>query len=195
MAAFVSVREYARRRGCSHVAVLNAIKDGRVTAVARTEAGKVLGVDPVAADQEWARNTDVDQAARAGASHVAPTGQGGGAGNAPEIPPKGGDSQGYLEARATKERFAALAAEREYLQAIGQLVPAGELREASVRRYRALRDKLLNIPDRVASILAAETDPARVHAALTAELKRVLHELSDDARAEAAGGAEERMAA
>ena len=63
------------------------------------------------------------------------------------------------------------------------------------RSYRTLRDKILNIPDRVAAILAAERDPARVHAALTAELKRVLHELSDDARAEAARGIAERVAA
>jgi hypothetical protein len=44
-----------------------------------------------------------------------------------------------------------------------------------------MRDKLLNIPDRVATLVAAERDPARVHQVMTAELKRVLHELSDDA--------------
>jgi hypothetical protein len=58
-----------------------------------------------------------------------------------------------------------------------------------------MRDALLNVPDRIAAVLAAERDPARVHAELTKEIKRVLHELSDDARAEIARGTSERVAA
>jgi len=44
-------------------------------------------------------------------------------------------------------------------------------------------------------VIAAERDPAQVHKLLTNEIKRVLHELSDVARAEITGGVAERVAA
>jgi hypothetical protein len=47
----ISVRAYARRRGVSHVAVLKAIKSGRI---ARQANGKL---DPEKADRQWAEHT------------------------------------------------------------------------------------------------------------------------------------------
>jgi hypothetical protein len=38
---------------------------------------------------------------------------------------------------------------------------------------------MLNIPDRLAALLAAETDPARVHELLTTEIRRALQEFAD----------------
>ena len=58
-----------------------------------------------------------------------------------------------------------------------------------------MRDRLENIPDRMATVLAAELDPAIVHRLLLDEIRQVLNELSTDARGEAARGAAERMAA
>ena len=115
----------------------------------------------------------------------------------PAAPAKSGkdDPHGYLEHRARTEEFRSKQAELEYLRDLGLVVSAVEAREANFSRYRMLRDKLLNIPDRVATILAAEREAGRVHQQLTAELKRVLSELSNDATAEAAGGAAERVAA
>jgi len=94
----------------------------------------------------------------------------------------------YRAARAKREGFEAKEAELRYLKAIGALVSASEAREVMSRRYRTLRDKLLNIPERVASVLAAERDPARAHKLLTDEIKRVLQDLSDEARAEISDG-------
>jgi len=37
----------------------------------------------------------------------------------------------------------------------------------------------LNIPDRLAAVLAAETDPSRVHDALVTEIRKVLVEFAD----------------
>lgn len=103
--------------------------------------------------------------------------------------------ENYLEHRARTEEFKAKKAELDYLRELGQLVSAAAVREAQFRRDRTLRDKLLNIPDRIATIVAAERDPARVHQQMTDEIKRLLNELSIDATAEAAGGAAERVAA
>jgi hypothetical protein len=44
---------------------------------------------------------------------------------------------------------------------------------------RKTRDALLAVPDRIAALLAAETDPARVHAVLSNELKQALHGIAD----------------
>jgi hypothetical protein len=105
------------------------------------------------------------------------------------------DQQAYYSHRAKREEFQAKQAELDYLESLGRVISTEEFERLSMRRYRAIRDTLLNIPDRVATILAAERDPARVHATLTTELKRVLNELHDAAAAEAAGGPSERVAA
>jgi len=208
---WVSLRAYARHRGVALSAVQKAIASGRVTAV-KKDGTRIVGIDLVAADGQWLENTDPDQAARTkglpeSSLPAAPLTLQAPPGPAPAAAAPGSDEPvqaaveskgkdfGYLEERAKREKFAAAQAELDYLKAIGQLVPTAELRAVTAQRYRAIRDKILGIADRLASILAAEKDPARVHAALTKEIKQVLHELSDDARAEAARGAAERVAA
>jgi len=105
------------------------------------------------------------------------------------------DPHGYLEHRAKTEEFRAKQAELEYLRDLGLVESVEEAREADFRLFRTLRDKLINIPDRVATILAAEREPTRVHQQLTEEIKRVLSELSNFAGAEAADGVAQRMEA
>lgn len=225
---WISLRAYARHRGVALAAVQKAIESGRVTAVRRNAAGRLKGVDQVAADEQWLANTDPVESAKttdslraaslAAAAGVLPFGalaapraealappaaeagvSSAGGAAAPQAaaadPEAVGKDFGYFEARAKREQFQAKQAELQYLEAIGQLVPKAELQQAAFRRYRAIRDKLLNIPDRLGAILAAETDPHRVHSLLGKEIQQVLHELSDDARAEAARGAAERVAA
>jgi hypothetical protein len=227
-----SIRAFGRRVGRSHPTIIQAIEEGRITAVKRDPAtGKVLGVVWRIAVGEYQGNTDPTQAERSGAAPLytspakAPadvsesaTSSQGHQESRPAAPgPSGGgelfpgsdasaaagaafkqgkeDPHGYLEHRARTEQYRSKQAELEYLKDLGLLVPAVDAREANFRRYRMLRDKLLNIPDRVATILAAERDPARVHQQLTVEIKRVLSELSNDATADAAGGPAERVAA
>ena len=186
---WVSLREFARRRGVSLTAVQKAIESGRVTAVRRDEHNRLVAIEADLATAQWNANTDPAEAAKSGtvldvgaeASVVDPTDalpapSGGAVVNFPR------DPEGYYKARAQRERFAALEAERVYLKAIGDLVSRGDLERVNAQRYRAVRDKLLNIADRVAAALAAEKDPARVHAELTKEIKRVLQDLSDKAR-------------
>lgn len=200
--------EYARHRGVTPNAVAKAEEDGRIAAAVKrgSEPERAfIGIDWRLADELWAKATDPAQALRSGTVLAAPGGNAPSANESAPAEEKKDEpaaqaaatpkDHGYYEARATREKYQAKQAELDYLQAIGKLVPADELREASTRRYRAMRDKLLSIPDRVAAILAAEKDPARVHAALQAEIKAVLHELSDDARAEIARGVAERLAA
>lgn len=199
MAEMMGRNEYARHRGCAPNAVKKAEDDGRIaSAVVREADGTFVGIKWREADELWASNTDPAEAAKSGANTIA-------SGSSikdlladadpiasrpaePDANPttRAGDQNIYFEHRAKREEFQAKTAELDYLKAIGRVVSVDELRQVASERYRAIRDKLLNIPDRVAAILAAQNDAAIVHAELTKEIKRVLHELSDHARAEAA---------
>lgn len=213
-----SIRGFAKRVGRSHPTIIQAIDDGRIKSVKRDQAtGKVQGIYWRHAVGEYTGNTDPTQAERTGAAPLntlstesdpaqaaTPPGAGGAGvdlfdkpAGEPGATAKQGkeDPHDYLEHRARTEEFKSKKAELEYLKDLGLLVPVADSREANFRRYRTLRDKLLNIPDRVATILAAERDPSRVHVQLTEEIKRVLSELSTDATAEAAEGVAERVAA
>jgi hypothetical protein len=66
MADRISLRAYAKRRGCVLRAVQNAIESGRIAAASTRDpvTGYLNGVDPELADRLWARNTDPVEAAR-----------------------------------------------------------------------------------------------------------------------------------
>lgn len=57
------------------------------------------------------------------------------------------------------------------------LVSADGVRIAAFNKGRMVRDALLNIPDRVASILAKETDTNRIHEILTKEIRQIIEEI------------------
>lgn len=206
MSDLMGRNEYARHRRCAPNAVKKAEDDGRIAAAVKREPdGSFVGIDWRKADELWAINTDPAAAEKSGASTAPPAAaplqlplvdsQGPPAETDTAATDVKGDRSDYYEHRAKREEFQAKNAELDYLKAIGRLVSVDELRLVASERYRAIRDKLLNIPDRVAAILAAQSDPAVVHTELTKEIKRVLHELSDDARAESARGTAERVAA
>lgn len=210
---WVSLREFSRRRDVSLAAVQKAIADGRVpaSAVKRDEAGRLVAVDYQGGMQAWNDRTDPAQASRTGHGPVTPGAAPGGEGVLALTPPKSGESgtedaetpaaapvekdHGYYEARARREQIQAQQAELDYAESLGLVVSVEDERQVKSRRYRAIRDQMLSIPDRIATLVAAERDPARVHVIMTDEIKRVLHGLSEDARAEAAGGTAERVAA
>ena len=62
----------------------------------------------------------------------------------------------------------------------GKLIAADEVKIAAFRRARIVRDGMLNLPDRLAAVLAAETDVAKVHAILIKEIRLILEEISRD---------------
>ena len=159
--------EYARRRGVSRQAVAKAIKQGRITVLPDG------GLDPEIADREWAANRGAKMpAAPAPAAHV----------NRRQLP-EPFDPTEFLtfdEARALREQYAA---ERERLkleQEAGLLIEAAEVKAAWFAALRTVRERLLNVPDRLAQQLAAEGDAAQVHAALLQEIRFVLENLSDE---------------
>jgi hypothetical protein len=81
-----------------------------------------------------------------------------------------------------RENYLARLAKIEFEERSGKLVSRDEVEVAAFNRYRTFRDGMLNIPDRLAAVLASETDPARVFELLSAEIRKALLEVTDDNR-------------
>ena len=164
----ITPSHYAKHRGCSPQAVFDAIEKGRLDkSVERKPSGRYL-VDVELADAEWAANTDTGTGSAAHAKNR-PV-------DLPE-PAEPGETMTYAEARAQHERFKARLAELELETRESKLVNADEVKQAAFKTARQVRDALLNLPDRVAGELAAETNAFKVHQRLTKEIRRALEEL------------------
>ena len=153
----VSIRKYAQHRGVSHTAVQKAIKQGRIQLTSERR------IDIEQADRDWQRNTSPMNAPPVSAT----------------IEGSGGGST-YAQSRAVRELYLARLAKIEYEERLNKLVNRDEVKVAAFSMARTIRDSLLNIPDRIAAMLAAESDPTRVHYILTEELRRTLLELTGD---------------
>ncbi|GHU17274.1 hypothetical protein FACS189472_03920 [Alphaproteobacteria bacterium] len=63
---------------------------------------------------------------------------------------------------------------------IGELVSAEAVKNAMFAKGRIIRDGIMNIPDRVSSLLATINDASKIHEILSNEIREVLTELSRD---------------
>lgn len=156
----ITQAEYARRRGCSRVAVTKAIDKGRISLIDGM-------IDPAVADVQWKANTR----ARAGSASMRETRQA----------KDDGGEEGYMAARTRREQAEAELAELKLAEARGDLVRAAEVRSALAKRAAALREGLLQLPARLTPVLAAETDPARVHEMLDVEIRAAMAHLTAEA--------------
>ena len=139
-------------------------------------------IDAQRADEQWERNTQekvppvtapkraaprpVERPADEPPSH-------------PEAPGIGGLE--YAKARAIREQYLARLAKIEFEERSGKLVNRDEVQVAAFNRFRAFRDGMLNIADRISAVVAAEGDPIKVHDLLTTEIRRALTEFVDAA--------------
>ncbi len=62
----------------------------------------------------------------------------------------------------------------------GQLVDADEVRKTAFDMARIARDSILNVPDRIASLLTSITDEKEMHTVLTKELRLALERLTNE---------------
>jgi hypothetical protein len=158
--ALLSQRAYARYRGVAVSAVQKAINRGRIST---QPDGRV---DSETADSEWLKNTALYNS-NATKHRVEEH-------NASAF----GVSQ-YTKARAIREHYQARLAKLEYQERVGELLAKDEVEAATFDMFRQFRDRLLNICDRVAAMLAAETDAGRCHDILAAEIRVALETFAD----------------
>jgi hypothetical protein len=158
--AIMSLRGYARHRGVALSAVQKAIKSRRI-AVEPDER-----IESERADVQWERNTE---------QHAPPVAQ---RGQEEDDTSSFGGSQ-YTKARAVREHYTARLAKLEFEERTGKLVPKDEVQVAAFNKFRQFRDHMLNIPDRVAAMVAAESDAARCYEIIAIEIRKALNEFAD----------------
>ena len=156
----LSLRAYAKHRGVSLTAVQKAIHSGRIST---TADGKI---DSDRADTEWKAKTRPGQRRT-----PRPTA-------APSPEPTGVGGLDYFRARAVRENYLARLAKIEFEEKTAKLISRDEVQVAAFTKGRTARDNLLNIPDRVAATVAAESDADLVHQILTEEIRKALDELA-----------------
>jgi phage terminase Nu1 subunit (DNA packaging protein) len=82
-----------------------------------------------------------------------------------------------LKSRIKTEVERGKLAELDRKQREGELVERRDVEEAAFSNARNVRDALMNIPARVSSLYAAETDPQNIHQSLEDEIRKVLIDL------------------
>lgn len=148
----MTLAAFARRIGVAGPQITKAITSGRLTeSVGRNKRGQPVILDAELAAKEWREN------ARR---------------------PKGGKTLSLSEWQrrltAEKTRGQKIANETK----LGTLVDVAAVEREQFEAARTVRDSILNVPDRIAAELAAETDEARVHARLETELRLALEAAS-----------------
>lgn len=172
MTGGMTVNAYAKKRGCTHVAVWKAIKTGRlVKSITKNPKGKII-IDEQMANAEWEVNSDASKV-RGKQDNITGSFVEG-------VTGKSEASPGF-KARQLSEVLKAKILELDYNERVGKLVEAEKVRDESYRIGRALRDVMLNIPDRVAAELGGMTDPALIHARLKEEIINGLESMKDHA--------------
>jgi hypothetical protein len=133
------MREYARMRGVSVVAVSKAVKTKRISLV----RGKI---DPAKADKEWAANTQPGQRA-AKARRKAPSSK------VDAMPPAVGELPGipepepntYAAARAKREELHLKSEQMDFDLKMGELVRASDIRERLAKLHTEAKTRLLGV--------------------------------------------------
>lgn len=161
----VSIREFARRIGVSHVAVLGAIRR-RVLVDAIVVEGENKFIDVDVGMSEWRRNADESMRRDGRTTSFAPAATNAAtksaARSADDITPE----SGYQKARTVREIFAARMLRLEYEREAGLLVSVESVQHRIADHVRAALDALAASRRRLAPVLALETDPRKVESIL-----------------------------
>jgi len=152
----LSIRAYARRRGVSHVAVLRAIKQGRVP----LESDGTI--DPAKADAAWQRSTDPGRTKvtpKTSAEKLRPVGEAALGSVRETLKEQGlpaGGNVTFVQARTAHEIAKAHLARLRLQRMKGELVDRARSMALVFRLAREERDSWLNWPARVAALIAAD---------------------------------------
>ena len=161
----LSARGYARVRGVSHVAVLKAIKNKRITLEPDGS------IDPIRANQEWERNTFAGKTVTPAPALETGRGPGAGAG-ASDL------SLMFQKGKVKEQFFKGQIAELEFNQRNGKLIEVTAAGEYASAVSNIIRDQVSAWPDRLTPMLAATNDETAIHRILTREGDALLRKVS-----------------
>jgi len=93
---------------------------------------------------------------------------------APDVQPELNKNVTYMQAKTAREVYEAKIKQLDYEELIGKMLPADQVKSHLAGKIVAMRDAFLQIPSRLVSVLAAETDPVKIHALLEDEIARAM---------------------
>lgn len=162
--ARLTLRGYAKHRGCSLGAVQYALKVGRI------RRGRDGLIDSGVADRQWKARTDVVRSAagKRSADHRK-------AEDRTHEPDPVADM--LMRAKAASASFKARRDELEFLQFSQQMIPIEDHRKAASESGRRVKLLLQNMGDRVGPLVAGRDVPDAVRL-INEEAARILEELS-----------------
>lgn len=168
-----SFSQYAKHIGASPAYVSKLKKQGRLVVVQDDDGRDV--VDFAMSDRLVRNTTDL------GRSRNGENAAGGHAPSAPVEPVAGAGRVDaiFRQAQAQERAYHAKLAELEWKKAIGELVPAADVTSELARVFATFREAMQQIPGRVAAVLAAESDQARIHEVLDGEIRGALLHLKE----------------
>jgi hypothetical protein len=164
----VSLRAFGRRTRVSLTAVQKAIRSGRLRKSIGRDARGPYVRDVALADREWAAGA-AKPANGGGKGHT------GGPALAPVVPGAGAPEVGTLveaQLRVADQRAAAL--ELANRRKRGELLDAATVERENFEVARILRERILNVPDRLADLDTA------VRARIRDELRQALGAIADE---------------
>ncbi len=181
----MSLRAYARHRGVALSAVQKAIATGRI------HPEPDGSIDPAKADAQWDRHTRTAQpttprvttarpppvaqhASQPASQPAAP----------PPMPQASDDARGvdYHKARAVRETYSARLAKLEFEERTGKLISKDEVDIKYFQLARQLRDRMQQIPRKVApeivALVVADPDVRGVTDILDVAIREALEDLA-----------------
>jgi hypothetical protein len=155
--ALISQSEWARRQGFSKQYVGKLIKQGKIHLI-----DGMIDEYTANAELEMKRNIDLPRQRKNHGSYFVQD-----------------DMHNLLiKTKLKNEIEKGKLIEAEVKEKLGELVSMAEVNRVFYAKAKAVRDGILNVPDRISALLASINDPAEIHKTLTKELRQVLEELS-----------------
>ena len=177
----MSLRAYARHRGVALSAVQKAIASGRI------HPEPDGSIDPIKADAQWDRHTRTAQPTtpRVTTARPPPVAQHASQPAAPPpMPQASDDARGvdYHKAWAVRETYSARLAKLEFEERTGKLISKDEVDIKYFQLARQLRDRMQQIPRKVApeivALVVADPDVRGVTDILDVAIREALEDLA-----------------
>ena len=168
----MNLLQYATDRGVEYTQLSKWAGQGRFSSDAlRKEKRSWVVADPQELDRQVAAAKSPDRGGRGGTPAIDQSLQ--------QQQNQAAAIPSFAQSRAIREAYAARLTRLEFDQRSGKLIEKAELKMKLAKLHMAVRDSLRTIPDRVAPIVAAETDQAKIHAMLLKEIGQALEGLGN----------------
>ena len=155
--ALISQSEWARRQGFSKQYAAKLIKQGKIHLV-----DGMIDEYTANAELEMQRNIDLPRQRKGHGSYFVRD-----------------DMHDLLvKTKLKNEIEKGKLIEAEVKEKMGELISMSEVKKVFYAKAKAVRDGVLNVPDRISALLASVNDPVEIHKILSKELRQVLEELS-----------------